>query len=208
MLQYALIAGGLVSSLVYVAINVIVPLAWDQYSVTNQTVSELSAIGAPTRGLWLAAVTPYLILFAAFGLGILRSAGTNRWLRITGSLILLYCAFNIYWPPMHQRAALAAGGASLTDTLHLLWAAVAVALFLLIMGSAAMASGPKFRAYTLVSGAALTVCGLLTSLAAPNVAANLPTPWIGIWERLNIGVFLLWVAILSVSLLRRQQNAK
>jgi hypothetical protein len=188
--------------LVYAAINVTVPLAWDEYSIVNQTVSELSAIGAPTRTLWIVLVLPYIVLFAAFGWGVLRSAGANRWLRTVGWLILLYSAFNLYWPPMHQREVLAGGGGTLTDTLHLVWAGVTVFLFLLIMGFGAVALGSPFRAYTIASVAILIVCGILTSLSAPNVGANLPTPWIGVWERANIGVFLLWVAVLSVSLMR------
>jgi hypothetical protein len=42
----------------------------------------------------------------------------------------------------------------------------------------------------------------LTFIEAPGIAANLPTPWIGVWERINLGVFLLWVVVLAVALLR------
>ena len=207
MLQKVLLFSGLLSSLVYTVANVAVPMAWHEYSIANQTVSELSAIGAPTRALWIALILPYIVLFAAFGWGVLKSAGTNRWLRIVGWLILAYSAFNLYWPPMHQREVIASGGGTLTDTLHLVWAGVTVFLFVLIMGFGAAALGPQFRVYTIASGVALIVCGLLTSLEAPNVAANLPTPWIGVWERINIGVFLLWVAVLSVSLVRSHGDA-
>ena len=206
MLRKMLLLCGLGSSLVYAAINIAVPLKWHEYSAINQTVSELSAIGAPTRELWIAVVLPYIVLFAAFGWGVLRSANADRWLRVAGWLILLYSAFNAYWPPMHQREVLAAGGGTLTDTLHLVWAGVTVFLFVLIMAPAAMASGPMFRAYTVASGVALVLFGFLTSLGAANVGANLPTPWIGVWERLNIGVFLVWIAVLSMSLLRSEQN--
>ena len=40
---------GIASSLLYVAMNVFVPMQWEGYSSASQTVSELSAIGAPTR---------------------------------------------------------------------------------------------------------------------------------------------------------------
>ena len=46
------------------------------------------------------------------------------------------------------------------------------------------------------------VFGVLTFLDAPGIAANLPTPWIGVWERINVGVFLLWVVVLATALLR------
>lgn len=110
MLQKALLLSGLVSSLAYAALNVAVPMTWDEYSIANQTVSELSAIGAPTRALWIGLVLPYIVLFAAFGWGVMNSAGANRSLRISGWLILVYSAFNLYWPPMHSREVLAAGG--------------------------------------------------------------------------------------------------
>jgi uncharacterized protein DUF998 len=208
MLQKALLLSGLVSSLVYAAVNVVVPMTWDEYSIANQTVSELSAIGAPTRALWIGLVLPYIALFGAFGWGVLKSAGANRWLRIAGWLILVYSAFNLSWPPMHRREVLAAEGGTLTDVLHLVWAGVTVVLFVLIMGLGAIALGRLFRVYTIASVAALIVCGLLTSLGAPNVGANLPTPWIGVWERANIGVFLLWVAVLSISLVRLEGDAR
>jgi hypothetical protein len=48
----------------------------------------------------------------------------------------------------------------------------------------------------------------MTSLDAPNVAENLPTHWIGVWERVNIGVFLLWVAVLSICLMRLEGDAR
>jgi hypothetical protein len=44
--------------------------------------------------------------------------------------------------------------------------------------------------------------GILTGIDAPRVQSNLPTPLAGIWERINIGVFLLWVSALSLVLLR------
>ena len=53
MLRKLFLACGVLSSLLYVAMNVFVPIQWDGYSTASQTVSELSAIGAPMRVLWL-----------------------------------------------------------------------------------------------------------------------------------------------------------
>ena len=49
--------------------------------------------------------------------------------------------------------------------------------------------------------------GALTIPDAPNIQANLPTPWVGVWERINIGVFLLWVVVLALMLLRARDTA-
>lgn len=194
---------GVLSSLHYAAINVYVPTLWPWYDQLEHTVSELSAIDAPTRPLWVVLVTPYVLLFAAFGWGILRAGAGSRPLRIAGYVVLLYSAFNLYWPPMHQRAVLAAGGGTLTDTLHLVWAGVTVSLFLVIMALGAAALGWRFRLYTVASAVLLTTFGALTSQGAENVGKDLPTPWIGLWERLNIGLFLVWVIVLALTLLRR-----
>lgn len=205
-LKKNLLVCGIVSSLFYVAINIFVPLGFEGYSYSAHTVSELSAIGAPTRQVWVVLAMIWVLLFAAFGWGVLKSAAGNRPLRVVGVLILVYCAVNFYWPPMHLRGALAAGEGSLTDTLHLVWAGFAVLFMLLMMGFGAAAFGKRFRLYTIASMALHFLFGFLTSLEAPNVETNEPTPWIGVWERINIGIFLLWVAVLAVVLLRKEKE--
>ena len=52
MLRRGLLVCGVLSSLLYVAMTIFVARQWDGYSSTSQTISELSAIGAPTRSLW------------------------------------------------------------------------------------------------------------------------------------------------------------
>lgn len=131
------------------------------------------------------------------------SARRNRPLHIVGGLLVASGIIGLAWPPMHQRAVLAAGGGTLTDTLHIVWSALTVLLFMLEIGFGAAALGKRFRVYCIATIVILVVFGALTFLDAPRVAANLPTPWIGVWERINIGVFLLWVVVLAVALLGR-----
>src|SRR5512133_680626 len=49
--QKALLVCGIVAPLLYVASDVIAGLRWHGYSFRDQTISELNAIGAPTRTL-------------------------------------------------------------------------------------------------------------------------------------------------------------
>ncbi|MBL0743022.1 DUF998 domain-containing protein [Chryseolinea lacunae] len=193
-----LLTCGILSSCWYVAINIYVPLRYKGYSLSSLTISELSALGSPTRTLWLLAVIPYLILFAAFGWGLLKTSQQKSPLRKIGALILAYCFFNGYWPPMHARGE----EPTLTDTLHIVWAAVTVILMLVIMALGAKAFGKAFRWYTILSILFLIVFGALTSLEAPNIPVNKPTPMIGVWERINIGIYLCWIAALSAGALR------
>jgi hypothetical protein len=202
MARKVLLVCGIASSLLYVAMNVFVPMQWEGYSSASQTVSELSAIGAPTRALWVPLGIAYTLLLTAFGWGVWESARRNRPLRIVGSLMVASGVIGLAWPPMHQRAVLAAGGGTLTDTMHIVWSVVTVLFFVLEIGFGAAAFGKRFRLYSIATMMILVVFGTLTGLDGPRVSANLPTPWIGVWERISIAVFLLWVVVLAVGLLR------
>jgi hypothetical protein len=193
---------GVLSSLFYVAMNVVVPMQWKGYSCFSQVVSELSAIGAPTRTLWIALSVPYDLLLIGFGWGIWRSARGSRSLRIVALAMLIDGVLSLAWPPMHLREALAAGGGTLSDTLHNAFTMVWAALALLAMGFAATALGMRFRFYSIVTMIVLVGFGALTGLYGPDISANLPTPWVGVWERVNIGAYMLWVVVLAGALLR------
>jgi hypothetical protein len=60
---------------------------------------------------------------------------------------------------------------------------------LLAIAFGAAAFGKRFRLYSIVSLVILVAFGALTFWDAPRIAANLPTPWVGVWERINLGVF-------------------
>jgi hypothetical protein len=202
MARKALLVCGILSSLLYIAMNVFIPMQWQGYSSASQTVSELSAIDAPTRPIWVPLGIAYTLLVAAFGFGVWVSARRNRPLRVVGALLIASGIIGLGWPPMHQRAVLAAGGGTLTDTMHIVWSIVTVLLFMLEIGFGAAALGKRFRLYSIVTLVILVIFGALTFRDAPGVGANLPTPWIGVWERINIGVFMLWVIVLAIALLR------
>jgi hypothetical protein len=204
-----LLACGILSSLLYVAMNVFVPMRWEGYSSASRVVSELSAVGAPTRSVWVPLGIAWAVLMTAFGWGVWASAGGNRPLRVVGALLIAYGAFNIIpWPPMHQREVLAAGGGTLSDTLHIVWSFVTGFFMMAAIGFGAAAYGRRFRLYSISTIVLLLVfAGALTGMNAPRMQANLPTPWIGVWERIGIAAFLLWVVVLAVALLGRRGTA-
>jgi Protein of unknown function (DUF998) len=200
-----LLTCGIVSSLLYAAMNIGVALQWPAYGSLSQTVSELSAIDAPTRWTWVPLGYLYTVLMTAFGWGVRLSSQGNHPLRVTGGLLIAYGITGLAWPlfPMHLREVVAAGGATLTDTLHIAFSALTVVVMLLAMGFGAVSLSNRFRWYSIGTMGTLLLFGVLTSLEAPDIDAGLPTPLIGLWERINIGVFLLWVVVLAVLLLQR-----
>jgi hypothetical protein len=197
-----LLACGIASSLLYAAM--IWGIRYEGYSTVSQVPSELTAIGAPTRALWVPLGWIYTALITAFGWGLWESAGRNRAVRIVGGLIVAYASLGLLWPfsAMHQREVLAGGGATLGDTMHVALGGITVILMFFAIGFGATAFGKQFRLYSIASILVLLAFGGLTFLEAPRLQANLPTPWIGLWERINITVFLLWVVVLATALWR------
>lgn len=202
-----LLACGLVASLLYVAITILVPFGWPAYSSFSDTISELSAVGAPTRSIWVPLGTVYTLLVAAFGLGVWQTAGRSRAQHVIGGMLIVNGLVGLGWPPMHQRDVLAAGGGTLTDTLHLVWAGITMVLMVGGMLASFPLFGRPFRIYTVVTLVLLIVFGALTSRGAPAVAADLPTPWLGVWERINVLGYMAWQGVLSV-LLHHRESAR
>ena len=198
---------GILASLLYIAMNIFIPPLYEGYNWITQTVSELSAVDAPTRPLWFPLGIAYTLLIAAFGWGIFRSAGEKRSLRIVGILMFLHGALGLTWSPMHQREALVAGGGTFTDTWHLVMATVTVLLMFFSIGLGAAAFGKGFRFYSIVTILVFIVFGILTFVEAPDVDKNLPTPYIGLWERINISAFMVWLFVFSIKLLRTEKKS-
>jgi hypothetical protein len=198
----SLLASGILASVLYVAMTLFVGLWWEGYSIVSGVPSELSAIGAPTRQVWMWLGGVYAVLMVGFGWIVWRSAPPNRALRVVGALLMAHTVFGQFWPPMHQRAVLAAGGGTLTDTLHLVWAAVTGVFFMFIVGFGAAALGKRFRVYSIATMVIVLACGAVTGTYASRIQANLPTPGVGVWERISIATFMAWIVVLATALLR------
>lgn len=206
MVRKSLLICGIISMLWYVGMNITVPMQYPGYDSASQTVSELSAIDAPTRGFWVVLGIFYSLLFIAFGLGIWLSAKGNRKLRFVAIVVLFDAFFGFFWPPMHQRETIAAGGGTITDTLHIVWAFVHLALMLLMIGFGAAAFGKGFRIFSAAIVLVFLVFGILTTKESAGIEANLPTPHVGIWERINIGAYMLWVIVFAILLMKRNRK--
>ena len=85
-LQKVLLICGIIASLLYGAIDILGGMVWHGYSFASQAISELTAIGAPTRQLLAPLYPIYSLLMIAFGLGVLILAGQRRMLALHWSL--------------------------------------------------------------------------------------------------------------------------
>lgn len=203
MVQLALLACGILSSLLYVATDVLGGMRYEGYSFTSQVISELMAIGAPSEPLVDPLFIAYGVLVLAFGVGVFREGvGRDRALRVTGALLVAYAAAGFTGPtlfPMHQRGSEGVAG----DLPHIVLTGVLVLLILLALGFGAFALGKRFRIYSFATILTVIVFGALSAPYGARLAAGEPTPGFGILERINIYATLLWVAVFAIALLRR-----
>jgi CubicO group peptidase (beta-lactamase class C family)/hypothetical membrane protein len=195
---------GVLSSLLYVATDLLGGLRYDGYSFTAQAISELMAVGAPSEPLVDPLFTAYSLLVLAFGVGVFLAGGRrSRALQVTGAALIGYAAIGLTGPTlfeMHPR------GAGANDTPHVVLTGVIVLLELLAMGAAASAFGKRFRIYSVATIVTLIVLGALTAPYAVRLAAGQPTPGFGIVERILVYSSLLWFAVLAIALLRRRSR--
>jgi len=82
---------------------------------------------------------------------------------------------------------------------------VAGAIMLLL--SAAILAGARsfergFRVYSVASVSVMLLFFFVTMRDVPNVVADLPTPYMGLSERISMAAWLLWIAVFSVQLQR------
>jgi hypothetical protein len=203
MVRKVLLVCGILSSLLYVATNILGAMRWEGYSSTSQSVSELFAVDAPSRPLVVPLLIAYDILVIAFGLGVWGSASRKPALRFTGGLLVGIGVIGLVTTPffpMHLRGA----EGTLTDTMHIILTSVIVLFILLAIGFGATAFGKRFRLYSIGTILILLVFGALAGLDGPRLAAQQPTPWLGVTERINIGGFLLWDVVLAIALFLAQ----
>ena len=203
LLVKVLLACGVASSLVYAATDVLASSRWEGYDWTARMVSDLLAVSSPTRSFIVVPMIVYNLLIIAFGIGVwLR--GWNRPLRVSGLLLVAYAVVSmlgLFVFPLDYDAEGAGATMHMVDTFLL------ILLMFLFIGFAAAGSGRAFRLYSILTVAVILAGAILSGMQIPRIEADLPTPGLGLFERLNIYSMLLWVAVFAVSLLRGRSRA-
>ena len=199
-----LLVCGVLSSVLYIGTDVLASRLYEGYSYTSQQISELSAIGAPTRQLWITMSYIWAPLVIAFGTGILNLSDSKRFMRLTGILVALYGLVGLLWnfAPMHERGTVELAD----DAMHIIFAGIQVLLILLFIILGSGAGGSVFRIYSVGTIIALLIFGVWTGTKASAIAEGQATPWMGIIERVNVYLSMLWVLVFAVILLRSEKQ--
>jgi pimeloyl-ACP methyl ester carboxylesterase len=193
---------GILSPILYAASDVVAGLRWQGYSFRDQTISELAAIGAPSRGLFVALLIVVYALMVAFGIGVWKSCVLHRRLELVGGLLI---AFGVMSLTFGQFAAMQLRGVEqgMAGAMHVVGGAAAMLMIFTAMGIASTAFGPRFRLYTIVTIVLVLVFGAWAASEGPRIEQGLATPWVGVKERICWYGYQAWFAVLAVVLLRR-----
>ncbi len=131
--QRSLLICGALAAAVYIGTDILAAsFFYPGYDYTAQQVSELSAIGAPSRPFWMLMGYPYALLTMAFAAGVWCAADRTS-LRVAAVLILLVAINGLVWglvAPMHMRGT----DFTASDTMHIAFAVGAILLILALIG--------------------------------------------------------------------------
>jgi hypothetical protein len=103
---------GILAALLFVGTDVLAGTLWRGYSFISQSVSELRAIGAPTKSFAVPLFITQSLVLVAFGLSVWGLANQNFALRVTAGLLvgngvlsLAAAFFPMAWvrPRVHSR---------------------------------------------------------------------------------------------------------
>lgn len=191
---------GIISALLYTSAVLIGGFLRSDYSHVSNAISELIMTNAPNKMLLDLIFTFYNSSLAIFGFStffylesprtkLLKSAAIM--LGVIGVLGLLMFFFS----QDPRGATVTVGG-----IIHIILAGIMSLLTILTIFFAGFSFGgePKLQGlkiYSVFSGLFIIVSGGLTAVVTANGST-----YMGVYERLTIGTFILWVLVLSVKL--------
>jgi len=193
---------GMLAPVFYALHIVLGGFLWQGYSQIRQPISDLTATGAPDRLLLQGILYVYgslLVVFAAAAYLHFRKSGNN----MIKAAMLVFIAAQIvsvsYW---FFPEDMAGAQATFAGTMHLAVTGLIVPLTILTP----LLSGLAFRKikgfeplapYSYVTSAVLLVAGGLTVILMANRSQVF-----GLFERINIGSYQLWIFIFALTLFR------
>ncbi len=199
----ALLSCGVASSALYSATEILASTRWQGYDWTARMVSDLFAVSAPTRSFIVVPMLLYNALISALGIGVWLGR-RNRAQAVTAVLLEVYAVVSLIGLlvfPLNYNSS--GSGAAM----HMVTTTALVFLMFAFVVSAAIGGSTGFRAYSALTTLAIVVGAVLAGMQVPRIEAGLPTPGLGLYERVNVYAMLLWVAVFSLSLWPRELKA-
>lgn len=200
-MRKVLLICGIFAALLYVGTDLVAGILYPGYSFTDQAVSELFAIGAPTSRIVVPFFTLSSLLLLAFAFGVRLSSAYSRPRRFMAVMILASAVNALaLWDlfPMHMRGA----APDFSDTMHLILSVNPFVLLSLLFSVAGFRGW--FRFYSVGAILMILVPAVFAFQYASELEANQPTPGLGLSERVAQYGYQLWQVTLVIVLLRER----
>ncbi len=195
---------GILASLIYIGSDIIAAVSWQGYNYAAQSVSELRAIGSPTRDFLIPILSVYSVLEILFGIAVWKNSAKKRALRITSVFLITLGILDSMGPFFALNINEAFG--SITNNIHVIVTAVTVLLIFLIIGFGATASKKWFRFYSIGTILTLFAAGMTSFVNVQKFATHQQASYAGVIERINIYGYMIWVIVLAIVLLRSHRS--
>ncbi|KXG80476.1 DUF998 domain-containing protein [Pseudomonas mosselii] len=201
-----LLASGLLIPLWLLLGVTLTALAYPGYDHLQQAMSQLGAVGAPTHGLspWVNNF-PLALLFTLFAWGLARRWRHSKLARLSALLVLLHGLGSLVTGGFACDQGCAPLQPSVSQQMHnlgglLMFLSLTLASMLWIGLGTRLARSPGLAWGSLLSAllAVLTVVLMAKSVHSGEL--------FGLYQRLNYGVGVLWIAALALQSLRTRQH--
>ena len=190
---------GMISAIVYLLHVVVGGVLWDGYSHMEQSISDLTSVGAPNKTLLSLMTNMYGILALVFAIVLYRllKQHDSRLLRIGLLLLVVMEAVSFVGYMLFPLESSGIEQFSFQNVMHIIVTIIVVVTtisftFLLGIGFLRIPRMKNLGLYILVSGIIITISGVSTGFVIAN-----ELPIIGLIERVNI--FALQGVIFALS---------
>lgn len=190
---------GILAAILFIATDLLAGTFWRNYNFISQSISELSAVGSPTRQFVLISNLICDLLLIIFSYGIYREAEKYLTLKITAVFIFgnaLLTAISTIFFPMRL------GEIPTPNSVNVLIMMSAMFCFVLAILFGVVAFKNEFRFYSIGTLLAYAILTLLGIFVIPRINPAYPMVRTGIQERVMVMGYLLWLLILSIKFLR------
>lgn len=196
----ALLLCGILSAILRVATDIIAGKLWAEYNFASRSISDLTAVGSPTRSFVLPFEIISLVLSVLFAIGTWTLAKDNSLLRITAAMIFGSGVFSLIGTlfPVQLSQSLTTS-ANKTNTIII---GMSVLLLVLAMGFGTAAYKDWFRIFSIKLFFAFLVEDIWATRGIKFSPGGERGPLVGVQERTMLWGYLLWVAIPALKLLR------
>ena len=196
--QQVLLWCGILAPLVHLATDQLAGRLLQGYSLAAQSMSELSASGAPTRKLVVALTIPATVLMVAFGVGVWRAGGQALLPRIVAGLVIGNAVLGLiataFFPTRFgERPAFGSTGVIIMF--------LSVICFVLALVFGAVAYGGWLRVVSIGIPVAYVLLAVFRFATAASSSTGGTGELMGTQERTMAYAFLFWVMALAVHLL-------